>query len=168
MEKYDDKFVGGSAFVRSLQGREAFPEISTHPEELLSPEMRGRFGRRFIEGSAFARSLPEAWVPPVDISDHKDSFSLKFELPGMDEEDIKLRISGELLVIQGDKKKEAEDEDADYYRAERYYGSFKRVFQLPDSVKKDQIDATVIKGVLKITLPKIEEAKKEDFEVKIK
>lgn len=167
MEKLDDKFVKGSAFVRS-QHPETFPEITTYPEELLPSEMHGRLGRRFIEGSAFARSIPEVWVPPVDVLQSKDSFFIKLELPGMDEEDVQVRISGELLIIKGEKKKEAEDQEADYYRTERYYGSFKRVFQLPIGVSKEKVDAIVDKGVLKIELPKLEEAKKEEFEIKIK
>ncbi len=101
------------------------------------------------------------------MSETKDSFIVKAELPGLDAKDVEVSISGDVLSIKGEKKKE-EEKNEHHYRAERYYGSFKRSFQLPSSVKADKIEATFDKGVLKVTVPKVEEAKKKEITVKVK
>jgi HSP20 family protein len=82
-------------------------------------------------------------------------------------EELNARISGDILTIKGEKKAE-EEKDEHYHCVERYSGSFKRVFQLLSGVKADKIEATFDKGVLKVTLPKVEEAQKKEIEVKVK
>jgi HSP20 family protein len=77
-------------------------------------------------------------------------------------------ISGDVLTIKGEKKKEEEEKDEHHYRAERYYGSFQRSFQLPASVQADKVEAAFEKGVLRVTLPKVEEAKKKEVKIKVK
>ncbi len=114
------------------------------------------------------RTFGEVWSPSVDISETKDSLVVKADLPGLEAEDVNVSISGEVLTIKGEKKTEEEEKDEHYHCVERYSGSFQRVFQLPSGVKADQIEATFDKGVLKVTLPKVEEAKKKEIEVKVK
>ena len=123
---------------------------------------------RFFGETPLARRVTEEWWPTVDMAETKDSFILKAELPGLDAKDVEVSISGDVLTIRGEKKKEEEEKDEHHYRAERYYGSFQRAFQLPTSVKADKIEAAFDKGVLKVTLPKVEEAKKKKIEVKVK
>ena len=89
-------------------------------------------------------------------------------MPGLDAKDVNVSISGDLLTIKGEKKKEEEEKDEHHHYMERYYGSFQRSFQLPINVKSDKIEATFDKGILKVTLPKTEEAKKKEIEVKVK
>ena len=108
----------------------------------------------------------EEWTPSVDISEIKDGFLVKAELPGLEAKDVEVSISGDLLTIKGEKEEEEKDEH--HYCAERYYGFFQRVFRLPTDVKGDEIEATFDKGILKVTIPKIEEAKKKDIKVKVK
>ncbi len=84
----------------------------------------------------------------------------------METKDVNVSISGEVLTIKGEKKTEEEEKDEHYHCAERYSGSFQRVFQLPSGVKSDPIEATFDKGVLKVILPKVEEAKKKEIEIK--
>jgi len=123
---------------------------------------------RFFGEAPFYRSLAEEWSPSIDLSETKDSLVVKAELPGLDVKDVEVSISGNLLTIRGEKKKEEEEKDEHHYRSERYYGSFQRVFQLPTNVKADKVGASFDKGVLKVTLPKVEEAKKKQIEVKVK
>ena len=123
--------------------------------------------RRFFGEMPLARTFAEEWWPTVDVSESKDNFIIKAELPGMDDKDVSVTISGNVLTIKGEKKKKEEEKDEHHYRAERYYGSFQRSFQLPTSVKADKIEAAFDKGVLKVTLPKVEEAKKKKIEVKV-
>jgi len=124
--------------------------------------------RRFFGETPLAHWAGEEWWPTVDVSETKDNFMIKAELPGMDEKDMSVTISGNVLTIKGEKKKEEEEKDEHHYRAERYYGSFQRSFQLPSSIKADKIEADFEKGILKVTLPKVEEAKKKEVKIKVK
>jgi len=123
---------------------------------------------RFFGETPLARRVAEEWWPTVDMAETKDSFIVKAELPGLDAKDVEVSISGDVLTIKGEKKKEEQEKDEHHYRAERYYGSFQRSFQLPTTIKADKIEAAFDKGVLKVTLPKVEEAKKKRIEVKVK
>ena len=127
-----------------------------------------RFWNRFLGGGSLARSTSEEWAPSVDISETKDNFIVKAELPGLETKDINVSISGDLLTIKGQKEQELEEKDEHHHYVERYYGSFQRSFRLPANVKSDKIDAAFDKGVLKVTLPKTEEAKKKEIEIKVK
>ena len=71
-------------------------------------------------------------------------------------------------TLRGEKKKEEEEKGEHHHYVERYYGSFQRAFQLPTNVKSDKIEAAFEKGVLKVTLPKTEEARKKEIEIKVK
>jgi len=127
-----------------------------------------RLWDRFVSESPLARRITGEWWPTLDVSEAKDNFMIKAEVPGMDEKDVNVTISGDVLTIKGEKKKEEEEKDEHHHYVERYCGSFQRSFQLPANMKMDKIDATFDKGVLKITLPKTEEAKKKEIEIKVK
>ena len=127
-----------------------------------------RIWERFLGGRPFKRSFREEWLPSVDISETKNSIVFKAELPGMDPKDIDVSITGNVLILKGEKKQEQEEKDEHRHYVESYHGSFQRSFQLPAEVKTDKIDATFEKGVLKITLPKTEQAKKKEIQIKVK
>ncbi|MDY7033158.1 MAG: Hsp20/alpha crystallin family protein [Thermodesulfobacteriota bacterium] len=123
---------------------------------------------RFLGEPIFSRAFTEEWLPTADISETKDKLLIKAELPGLDAKDINVSVSGDLLTIKGEKKKEEEDKNEHHHCVERYYGSFQRSFRLPVNVQSDKVEATFEKGVLNITLPKSEEAKKKEIEIKVK
>ena len=127
-----------------------------------------RMWDRFFGETTLARRIGEEWWPSVDMSETKDNYVIKAELPGLEAQDVDVSISGDVLTIKGEKKKEEEEKDEHHHYVERYYGSFQRSFRLPANVKSDKIDASFDKGVLKVTLPKVEEAKKKKIEVKVK
>jgi len=139
-----------------------FGELSPFRKEM------DRLWNRFSGETPFARTFNEMWSPSIDISETKDDFVVKAELPGLEAKDVNVSISGDILTIKGEKKAEEEEKDEHYHCVERYSGSFQRVFQLPSGVKADKIEANFDKGVLKVTLPKVEEAKKKEIEVKVK
>lgn len=95
-------------------------------------------------------------------------FVIKVELPGVDEKDVGVSISENTLTIKGEKKKEEEEKGEHYYSCERCYGAFQRSFQLPTNVQGDKVEAAFDKGVLKMTIPKAEEAKKKEIQIKVK
>jgi HSP20 family protein len=144
--------------------------VTWRPLGALSPFRKemDRLWNRFSGETPFARTFNEMWSPSIDISETKDDFVVKAELPGLEAKDVNVSISGDILTIKGEKKAEEEEKDEHYHCVERYSGSFQRVFQLPSGVKADKIEANFDKGVLKVTLPKVEEAKKKEIEVKVK
>ena len=106
-------------------------------------------------------------APAVDLYEENDEIVAKVELPGLEKDDIEVNISNHLLTIKGEKKKEEEIKDADYYRSERSYGSFSRTVDLPKEVQVEKAQASFKNGVLEIRLPKTEEAKKKEIKVKV-
>jgi HSP20 family protein len=99
------------------------------------------------------------FTPRVDVSETDEAITVAAELPGMDQENIDISITGDVLTIQGEKKAETEQKEQNYYRVERSYGSFRRDIPLPQGVvNRDSCEATFKNGVLHITLPKRPEA----------
>jgi HSP20 family protein len=108
------------------------------------------------------------WTPAVDIAERDDEYLVKVELPGVEKEDVKITLESNILTIRGEKKAEKEETGKEYHRMERACGSFQRSFTLPTTVKGDRIDALYKDGILTIRLPKAEEAKSKQIEVKVK
>jgi HSP20 family protein len=98
-------------------------------------------------------------VPAVNITDNTNDFTVSLAVPGMNKEDFKILIDGQLLTIECQKEHTAEENDARYTRKEYNYACFSRSFTLPGEVNKEQIDARYQDGVLKLRLPKREEAR---------
>jgi len=139
----------------------SFRELSPFRKEM--EDMWDLFQKPFM-----SRFFEREWLPTSDMVETKDNIIIKVELPGMDKKDLSVTLSDDLLMIKGEKKTEKEESDEFHHSVERYQGSFQRSFRLPVSVKSDKIEATFEKGVLKITLPKTEEAKKKAIEIKVK
>jgi HSP20 family protein len=99
-------------------------------------------------------------VPAVNIMETKDDFKLSFAVPGMKKDDFHIGIEGSMLTISSEKEESHEEKEDRFTRKEYNYSSFARSFSLPEYVVKDNIQATYTDGVLHITLPKKEEAKK--------
>jgi len=106
------------------------------------------------------------WIPAVDVSETKDALVVKAEIPGMESKDIDISLSGDLLTIKGEKKQKTEEKKENYHRIETHYGAFSRGIRVPVSVDSNKIEASYDKGVLKITLPKKEEIKAKQIEIK--
>ncbi len=107
-------------------------------------------------------------TPAVDIAEQEHAYVVKAELPGVSKDDVKITVESNILTIHGEKKQEETVKGDNYQRVERSYGSFQRSFKLPETVKTDMIDAIYKDGILTVTLPKAEEAKPKQIEVKVK
>lgn len=127
------------------------------------------FSESMFSLSPMKRGMPEisATFPKMDVSETDKEFKISAELPGMDEDDIDVSVSNEVLTIKGEKKAEKEEKKPNYYRMERSYGSFQRSIPLPNEVEKDHVKASFKKGVLSIALPKSEKAVKESKKIEI-
>ncbi|TBW02778.1 Hsp20/alpha crystallin family protein [Azotobacter chroococcum] len=127
------------------------------------------FGRNLLEREPqWSRELFGQGMPAVDIHDKGAAYEISAELPGMDEQDIEVRLSSGCLTIKGEKKEEHEDRKKDTYVAERYYGAFQRSFALPVEVDAERIEARFDKGVLTLSLPKKPEALADEKTIPIK
>ena len=99
-------------------------------------------------------------LPAVNIVENTEEFKLSLAVPGMKKSDFKIDIDGNLITISAELEEKKEEKKEEFTREEYNYSSFTRSFTLPDEVNKDKIDAAYVDGVLKVTLPKKEEAKK--------
>lgn len=107
--------------------------------------------------SVFGRALT---VPPVNITENKDQYIVSLAVPGMKKEDFKIDVEGTMLTISSEKEETKEEKEKKFTRKEYSYSSFSRSFTLPDEVNKEKIEAKYEDGVLKLMLPRKEEAKK--------
>ena len=89
---------------------------------------------RFFGQIPLAGTFTEEWLPSVDISETEDKLLIKAEFPGLETQDVKVSISGDLLTIRREKKKEKEEKDEHHHYMERYSGSFERSFRIPVNV----------------------------------
>ena len=106
--------------------------------------------------------------PAVDVVEHADDYTVICDLPGVDPKDLQVSVEGDVLTIKGEKKYETKEKDAKYYRNELFEGSFQRTLSLPYGVDADKVDARLKDGVLTIVLPKKEEVKPKQIEIKTK
>lgn len=109
----------------------------------------------------------ELIAPTVDVYEEKDDIVVKAELPGIDKDNIKVNLTDHTLTIKGEKKKEEEVNQENYYRCERSYGSFVRTVELPGEVHADKVKASFKNGILEVRMPKTEQAKVKEIKVNI-
>lgn len=107
-------------------------------------------------------------VPAIDVAESDKAFTVSAELPGMEEKDVDVSVTGDLLVIKGEKRQEREEKEQNYYVSERTYGQFQRAFTLPTGIDRDKIAAAFAKGVLTVTLPKSAEAQQQQKKIEVK
>ena len=108
------------------------------------------------------------YFPHTDIEEDVEKFTLRMDLPGLDKKDVKITFEQNMLSVSGKRNIEREDKGRNYHRVERVSGNFSRSFSLPPTVRAADIDANYTNGVLEIVLPKVEEARPKEIQVKIK
>jgi HSP20 family protein len=107
------------------------------------------------------------WMPRVDISEDAGKIVLRADLPGVEEKNVSVKVEDSVLTLAGERKFEKETEKENFHRVERTYGSFSRSFTLPETVDTDKISAKYDKGVLHISIPKVETKAKTAKVIKI-
>ncbi|HVH75144.1 MAG TPA: Hsp20/alpha crystallin family protein [Stellaceae bacterium] len=114
----------------------------------------------------------EGWfgftAPPIEIGEDDKAYKITAELPGLDAKDVEVTMSGDTLVLKGEKRQEKEEKGKNTYISERSYGAFRRSFLLPESVDRDRLAADFSKGVLTITLPKSAKAGQAAKKIEVK
>ena len=131
--------------------------------------LQDRMNRLFDDaGRPWRTDEPAAttsWSPSVDIFETEGEIVVKAELPGMDRKDIQLNLENNVLSLRGERKFQKETKDDNYHRIERSYGVFSRSFSIPATVDEERIRADYKDGVLKIVLPKKDQAKPKQIKI---
>lgn len=109
----------------------------------------------------------QAWAPPCDIFETDHELVMKFELPAVKKEDVEIKLEQNVLTLRGERKFEENTDRENYHRVERHYGEFMRSFSVPMFVDAAKITAEFKDGVLTVTLPKNEEARPKQINVKV-
>jgi HSP20 family protein len=109
-----------------------------------------------------------AWAPAVDIYETPEAIEMTFEIPGVNQKDIKVNFENNLLMVSGERKLEHEDKSDNYHRVERNYGTFQRSFTVPSTIDPNRINAEFTNGLLRLTLQKRPETHPRAIEVKVK
>lgn len=107
------------------------------------------------------------WAPAVDILETEHELVVKADLPDVDPKDLDIRVENNILTIRGERKFEKQENDGNYLRIERAYGSFARSFSLANTVNSEAIEADYQNGVLTLVIPKREEAKPKQIKVNV-
>ena len=107
-------------------------------------------------------------VPAVNLEETEEAYKLTAELPGLAKEDISITLEENVLCLKGEKKASEEVDSKNFHRSERSYGKFQRSFELPGTVDRNKIEANYKDGVLTVSVPKAEEAKPKQIEIKVK
>jgi HSP20 family protein len=101
----------------------------------------------------------QSFVPALDLSETPEAFLVEAAVPGLKPEDLNITVENNILTISGEVRQDEERKERNYHRVERRFGSFQRIMTLPNTVKADQISATLENGVLHLSIPKAEEVK---------
>ena len=107
-------------------------------------------------------------APHVDLTETDKSYEIVAELPGLDEKDVTVEFTDNVLTVSGEKREEKEEKKKDYHLSERRFGSFKRSFRLPGDVDESKADARFEKGVLRVVLPKSAAPKPKTKKIEVK
>lgn len=145
------------------------PELGLNPFRQLSM-LREEIDRLFESPSGALTDTSQpfmgGWWPVVDLFQDKDNLIVKVELPGMKKQDIDISLHEGVLSISGERKADEQYKDAEVHRSERFVGRFSRSVTLPSPVVGEQCAASYQNGILTVTLPKAEESKPKQIEVK--
>ena len=136
------------------------------PMRRLQSEIDRLFEDPFAGSLTPNGGLSRDWLPAVDVHEDKNNIVVQAEIPGMKKEEFEVYMSGENLILAGERKSETEEKSAGLYRSERYFGRFHRSIPLPAAVDDTRINAHYKDGVLTVTFPKTDDAKPKPIEVK--
>jgi len=120
---------------------------------------------RQLEGWPAQRQTPGVF-PLINLTENKDSFFIRAELPGMSSGDLDMQATSNSVSISGERKIPAENKEAKYHRREREAGKFSRVVGLPSEIDPDKVEASMVNGILTVVVPKAQAAKPRQISVR--
>lgn len=129
-------------------------------------DLEQQLDRIFRAEQASGQRADRSWMPPVDIHETDTAYILEADLPGMTKDDISVTIHEDRVTLKGTRKREEKQEEKGFRRYERAEGAFERSFRINGGIVAAHVEAAFANGVLTVTLPKPEEAKPKQVEVK--
>jgi len=134
----------------SIFSQDPFELFSMNPFALMRRLAEGM--ERFGGGRGMGGEMA-GWMPALDISERDGKMIIHADLPGMEKDDVQVEAREDSLIIQGERRRESEEEDKGYYRSERTYGKFYRRIPLPEGAELEQARAQFNNGVLEVSIP---------------
>lgn len=146
---------------------DAFHDLRAFQDEMnyLNRVFGQMAGRELQQRPGLEAAGTTAWAPAVDISERKGAYVVTVELPGVKVDDLEIAFQDGLLTIQGEHRRAVDSAEEQTHLTERRYGMFRRSITLPQHVIADAIEASSEDGVLRVVVPKVEEAKPKRIEV---
>jgi len=138
-----------------------FRQLST-----LRSEIDRLFEEPFSALSEGMQPFMSGWSPALDVFEDRDNLTVKAELPGMKKEDIEISLHDGVLTLSGERKEAQKFDQGEIHRSERFVGKFQRTLTLSTTVDIDNVKATYKDGILTVVLPKSEQAKPKQIQVK--
>jgi HSP20 family protein len=135
--------------------------------------LRRQMDRLFDEWMIPERDFPllphgdRTWAPAIEMKETETDVVLKAEIPGMEAKDLTVEVSEDSVLISGERQQEKRTEEKGFFRSEFQYGRFERSMQLPVSVKNTEVKSEFKDGVLTLTLPKSEEARRKVVKIEL-
>jgi len=156
--------------------RKELTEVVPRRELSLLDEMDRVFDSLFHRGwmRPFRETLPDlarfeevfgVGTPRVDVLDREDEILVRAEVPGVEKKDLQVELSGQLLTIHGERRREEKEETGEYFRSEIAHGAFSRTIRLPEEVALDKAAAEFKDGILEVHLPKTHRTERRRIEV---
>ena len=142
-----------------------------NPLARLQREMNSLFDdffSSFRSPLALFGQAPDEFRPRINVEETAGEIRVRAELPGMDEKDLNISLTGDALTLQGERRHEEEREEGATYYSESSYGSFQRVIPLGTEIDPDRVEARMKNGVLTIKLPKTEEERRNVRRISVK
>ena len=144
-----------------------FQDLRPAQDELAQMNNRAQaFGQDDRQQGGSGRATTMAWAPALDISEQKDAYLVRVDLPGVEADDLEITFEDGLLTIQGERYFAEDSSEQRFHRVECRYGAFRRSITLPVHVIADGIEAWADNGVLQILVPKLEEATPKRIQVR--
>jgi len=142
-----------------------FQDLRSAQEERAQDQMDRLFAHALGLHGQWQGASTRAWAPALDIAERKDAYLVTVELPGVKLDDLEITLEDGLLTIQGERHFAHDSSEEQVHRAERSSGAFRRSITLPAHVEADEVNASMEDGVLRILVPKAEEAKPKRIQV---
>ena len=136
----------------SSLGFSSLPSISSWMDDILNKNFGNEFMSNFNTGIT---------LPAVNVLDNDNEYVVEMAVPGLKKDDFEINLDNQMLSISAELETTSEESKQNYTRREFGYSSFKRTFSLPETVETDNIKAKYEDGLLKVLLPKRDEAKKK-------
>jgi len=158
-----------AAMEEETKGYVSSPGVIRWENELdrIFGEIISRTLRPFLDGRRRTPFSFGASSPAMDLYEEKNEVVVKAELPGIESGDVQIKFTNHQMSLKGEKKREGQLKEEDYYFSERSFGPFLRILDLPSNVKVDKARTSFKNGVMEIRLPKIEPAKKREIKIKV-